>query len=157
MWYEGIWPIKDFSLCRKAKGELWRAPGPFTHAFILSFLSFFISFSLLLSAFLPLFSSIPYFCLFPSFHLSSYLAFFISAFSLFIFTSMYSQFWSYLLFCKSLKVFSYIKGGTQAKAIRGQDPEANIWVRMGSGEGSTKNFIICTVHIVKTGWLNLEN
>ena len=37
---------------------------------------------------------------------------------------------------------SYIKGGTQAKGIWKQDPEANIWMRMVSGEGSTmSNFI----------------
>ena len=41
---------------------------------------------------------------------------------------------------------SFIKGGTQDKGIRRYDPEANIWMRMGSGEGFTmKNFIVCTV------------
>ena len=41
---------------------------------------------------------------------------------------------------------SFIKGGTQAKGIRRYDPETNIWMRMGSGEGFTmRNFIVCTV------------
>ena len=31
-------------------------------------------------------------------------------------------------------------------------------MRMGSGEGSTmRNFIICTVYLIQSGWLNLEN
>ena len=40
---------------------------------------------------------------------------------------------------------SFIKGGMQAKDIQRYDPEANIWMRMGSGEGFTmRNFIVCT-------------
>ena len=31
---------------------------------------------------------------------------------------------------------SYIKGGMQAKGTWKQDPEANIWMKMGSGEGN---------------------
>ena len=39
-----------------------------------------------------------------------------------------------------------IKGGTQAKVIQKYDPEANIRMRMGSGEGfRIRNFIVCTV------------
>ena len=46
---------------------------------------------------------------------------------------------------------SYIKGGTQAKGIWKQDPEANIWsprgMRMGNGDDFTmRNIIVCTVH-----------
>ena len=52
----------------------------------------------------------------------------------------------------------YIKGGTQAKGIWKQDPEANIWTQMMSGEGSTmSNFIFCTVHLILSGWLSLED
>ena len=41
---------------------------------------------------------------------------------------------------------SYIKEGTQAKGIRKWDPETNIWMRMGSGEGFTmRNFLVCNV------------
>ena len=41
---------------------------------------------------------------------------------------------------------SFIKGGTQAKGIRRKNPETNIWMRMGSGEGFTmRNFTVCTV------------
>ena len=37
----------------------------------------------------------------------------------------------------------------QAKGFWKQDPEANIWMRMGSGEGfAMRNFIICTVHLI---------
>ena len=31
-------------------------------------------------------------------------------------------------------------------------------MRMGNGEGSTmRNFIVCTVHLILSGWLNLED
>jgi len=41
---------------------------------------------------------------------------------------------------------SLIKGLTQAKGIRRYDPETNIWMRMGSGEGFRMwNFIVCTI------------
>jgi hypothetical protein len=57
---------------------------------------------------------------------------------------------------------SYIKRGMQAKGIWKLDPEANIWapggMSMGSGKGSImRNFIVCTVHLIQSGWLNLED
>ena len=42
---------------------------------------------------------------------------------------------------------SYIKGGMQAKGIWKQDPEANIWMRMGSGE----DFTICVILLIYSG------
>ena len=57
---------------------------------------------------------------------------------------------------------SYIKRETQAKFIWKKDPLANIWAQAGcgmdSGEGSTmRDFIDCTVHLIYSGWLNLED
>ena len=47
----------------------------------------------------------------------------------------------------------YIKGGMQAKGIRKQDPEANVWAKRvadGNGENSTmRKFIGCTVRLIK--------
>ena len=40
-------------------------------------------------------------------------------------------------------------GGMQAKGILKQNPEANIWMSMGSGEVSTmRYFIVCPVHVI---------
>ena len=57
-----------------------------------------------------------------------------------------------------------IKGGMEAKGIWKQDAEANIlaqegceW-RMGSGEDfTTRNFIVCTIHLIQSGGLILED
>jgi hypothetical protein len=47
---------------------------------------------------------------------------------------------------------SYIKGGTQAKGICKQDPEATIWARIETGKNFTmRNFKICTVHLTYAG------
>ena len=57
---------------------------------------------------------------------------------------------------------SYIKGEAEVKVIWKREPDANFWgpkgMKMGSREGLTmRNFIVSTVRLIYSEWLNLED